>query len=298
MTIVVRLSTRDVKRWILVLVLASTFAWVPASAQRGVLEPVPAQRVSGRVVVDLVTLVRRYGWSTSDAGTSLTIRTDTGILTVFDGSPDALWQVAGSRDPATVPLSTPPRSTPSAWWVPEDLLQLLEIETTESSVAVPGGFAPLAFPPQAQAGAGFEIAPLGSGMVGLRFYGAGPTGPDTISLMLSDLTLLALVVPAQRELLDRVLSEDPLATEHPLLVTVTAVASSTWETSLVFEQGDLRFEAKHPFRFQLVSGSPDRVTPAEPVVGVVLLPARFSLERPLTVNWQGVAGEVTFRPGR
>lgn len=258
----------------------------------------PAVRAADRVLVDLTALARRYGWSVSAFDGSITVRTDTGILTVFAESPDALWQRTGEAEPSVVPLSMPPRETPAGWFVPEDLLQLLDVEIVGETVAVPAGWAQLSFPPAASSGDGFEVVRLGTGMVGLRFFDSGTAGSETVGLMLSDLALLALVVPSQRDVLDRLLVEGPLADDHPLLVTVTALAPARWDPSFVFEQGDIRFEVRYPFRFQLVSGTPEAVTPDDPAVGVVLLPARFSLERPLMIRWSGRSAEVTFRPGR
>ena len=260
--------------------------------------PVPAMRSAGSVLVDLTELARRYGWSASDSGDSLTLRTDAGILTVFASSPDALWQAAGRASAADVPLSTPPQRSGGAWFVPEDLLQVLGVGLDGDRVQVPGGAAGLALPPSTSMGDGYELAPLGAGTVGLRFFEAGAAGSDTLSLLLSDLALLALVVPEQRQVLDAVLVDGPLADGHPLLVTVTALAPTPWDASLVFEQGDRRFEATHPFRFQLVTGSPERVASDAPAVGVILLPERFSLEEPLVVRWGERSAEVTFRPGR
>lgn len=253
-------------------------------------------RAADRVLVDLTALSQRYGWSVSVSAGSITVRTETGILTAFADSPDALWQRSGEAEAATVPLSMPPRHTAAGWFVPEDMLQVLDVELENEAVTVPGGLARLAFPTTATVGDGFEVARLGSGMVALRFFGSGSAGSDTVSLLLSDLALLALVVPEQREVLDRLLVEGPLADDHPLLVTVTAVAPADWDPAFVFEQGDIRFEIRHPFRFQIVSGSSERVTPEAPAVGVALLPARFSLEQPLIVRWGGVTAEVTFRP--
>ena len=259
---------------------------------------IPALRSAGQTLIDLTALARRYGWSASDGGDALTLRTDAGILTVFDGAPDVLWQAADQANAADVPLSTPPQRSGAAWFVPEDLLQVLGIDLEGDRVPVPGGMAPLALPPAATAGDGYELAPLGAGTVGLRLFEAGAAGPDTLSLLLSDLALLALVVPEQRQVLDAVLIDGPLADGHPLLVTATALAPTPWVASLVFEQGALRFEAKHPFRFQMVAGSPEHVAPGAPAIGVILLPERFSLEEPLVVRWRERAVEVTFRPGR
>lgn len=267
-------------------------------AQSGPEDPVPAVHAAGRVLVDLTTLARRHGWSASASGASLTVRSERGILTVFHHAPDALWQPDGEADALVVPLSTPPQSTPAGWFVPEDLLQVLGIEITGDAVSVPGGTAALAFPPAPVAGDGFEVARLGGGAMGLRFFAAAAAGGEAVSMLVADLALLALAVPEQRALLDRLLVEGPMAEEHPLLVTVTALGPAGWEPTLVFEQGDLRFEARYPFRFQLVTGDAEQVSPERPAVGVVLLPARFSLEDPLRILWGGATGEVTFRPGR
>lgn len=261
-------------------------------------EPVPAIRSADRVLIDLASLARRYGWSVSGAADAFTVRTGSGILTLFAASPDALWQPTGAAVPVTVPLSMPPEATAGAWYAPADALEVIGVAVTGDAVEVPAGTAPLAFPPQAAAGAGYEVVDLGHGVRALRVFRPGAAAPDGLSMLIADLALLALALPEHQDVLDRVLMDGPMATDHPLLVTVTALEPVAWEASLVFEQAGLRFEARHPFRFQLVEGDVDRVAPGRPAVGVALVPARFSLEAPLTVRWSDVAAEVTFRPGR
>ena len=261
-------------------------------------DPVPALRSGARVLIDVSTLARRFGWSVSASADALTVRTQRGILTLFGASPDALWQEAGAADPTTVPLSQPARVRDGAWFAPIDALEVLGIEVTADAVAVPGGTAPLAFPPQVADGAGYEVVDLGNGVRALRLFQPGPSGPDALSMLITDLALLALAMPDQQDVLDRVLTDGPMATDHPLLITVTSLDPVPWDASLVLEQGGLRFEASHPFRFQLVEGSVDQVGPDRPAVGVALVPARFSLEEPLTLRWGDAVADITFRPGR
>ena len=292
---------RTSRRWQLAaafLAIVSLLVAAFAQPADGDTSPVPALRGTGGVLIDLVTLARRYGWSVSEHADALTVRAGGGILTAFAGAPDALWHPTGQSEATVVPLSVPPQRTHDGWFVPEDLLEVLGVRRAPDGVPVPGGMAPLAFPPEPEAGDGYELAELSPGIVALRFFAPGPTGPNEVSLMLSDLTLLALVVPEHRQALDAVLVDGALADGHPLLVTVTALAPATWDPSLTFEQGDMRFEARHPFRFQLVSGSATEVAPAAPAIGAVLLPERFDLEEPLRIRWGDRSAEVTFRPGR
>lgn len=285
--------------WSAWIVIAAAWWWCAAAfGQPATLDPVPAMRASGRVLVDLEALARRYGWSSTEQAGTLTLRTGTGILTLFSASPDALWQPTGDDASVTVPLSMPPQVVGDAWYVPDDVLDLLGVARPGASVAVPGGTALLAFPPEPAAGEGYEVVDLGFGVVGVRFYQAGPTGPETLSMLVADLALLALAIPDQRGLLDDILTEGPMASDHPFLVTVTAVEPTTWVPSLTFIQRDLHFEARHPFRFQLVEGDAATVAPDRPVVGVALLPPRFDLEAPLRIRWGDVEAEVTFRPRR
>lgn len=260
-------------------------------------EPVAGERLEGRVLIDILDVSRRFGWSTSASDGALTIRADNGILTLLLGSPDALWQAAGG-EPETVPLSMPPIVRRGAWLAPPDALEVVGVVFDGARVHVPGGAAPVALPEPAVAGRDHEVAHLGNGVVGLRFFGRGVDGLESLSLLLTDLRLLALAVPEHRSDLDAALVDGPMADDHPLLATVTARTTSSWEPALVFEQGDLRFEARYPFRFQLARGSPESVGPDAPAVGVVLLPAGFALDRPLTVRWGELSAEITFRPGR
>jgi hypothetical protein len=78
--------------------LLCSFAWV--GAQGLATEPIAAMRAADRILVDLTALSQRYGWSVSVFDGSITVRTGTGILTVFADSPDALWQRVGDEYPA------------------------------------------------------------------------------------------------------------------------------------------------------------------------------------------------------
>jgi len=53
--------------------------------------------------------------------------------------------------------------------------------------------------------------------------------------------------------------------------------------------------AESPYRVHVFRGDPAALAPGREVVAVVLLPATFSLYRPLAVSWAGVEATVTLR---
>lgn len=137
-------------------------------------------------------------------------------------------------------------------------------------------------------GVTWEVSDIGPNVPALRFF-AG----DTASLLLVDLDLAPLAFPEWTAVVDA--AADEAGADHALLLLVTALEPAAWQTSLHFSQDGRVLEARHPYRLRLHLGSAGSVAPGAPVAGVVLLPASFSLYRPLEVAWQGATGVITFR---
>jgi hypothetical protein len=263
--------------------------------------PVAAQEISalkrsGATLISLTELSRYFRFQATENASSLTVRTPHGILTVFDGSPDVLWQPAGRLAPEDQSFLAPVVTEGGDWYAPEDLLQLFEIDLVDDVLELPGGGRLSLLLPQALtavSGDRFELIDLGHQVPALRYYASGSAGPETVSLLLVDLGLLALAFPEQQQQLDAFMSDVDM--DRPLYFVVTGIQEGEWETSFVFQQGDEALEVRYPFRVRLLEGEAGQVGPDRPVSGLILLPGEFNLRAPMRVTWSGVSAEVTFR---
>lgn len=283
------------------LVLALLLPLLATAAAQAVVALPALER--GGVLVEAGALARALGVVATASDGVLTWRGATGLVTFFAGSSDVLAQAPGAAAPTDVSLPTPVVREADGWYLPLAALPLLGLEPPGEArpalLTLPDERAlPLAYraepraaaqrpPPPGHAGAEPAEAPL----AGVRFFdGAGA------SLLLLDLALVPLAAPGLTVDVDRALDRAGAAgSDHVLLLLVTATAELPWEAALAFEQDGRRLEARHPYRLLVERGSAERVAPGAPVVGAVLLPASFSLYRPLRVEWAGQAAEVRFR---
>ncbi|HZJ09798.1 MAG TPA: hypothetical protein VFD39_08895, partial [Trueperaceae bacterium] len=255
-----------------------------------------------------------------------------GVVTFFAGSADALLQRPGNAGPDEWVLSAPVLDNASAlgWALPLDAVQLLGVAFAESGgelrlhspagetyrlVAVPEAAAPararkggdladdsLGAGGDAGGGAaggaaggaglaavadGWEMTAI-DGVPALRFFAA----PDK-SLLLIDLDLAPLAFPEATAAIDEAVAT--MGSDNALLLVVSALSRQSWSSSLVFEQDGRSIEVRHPYRLRVFQGDPAMVGPAAGVAAVVLLPASFSLYRPLMVAWGAIDATVTFR---
>ncbi|MEJ2666926.1 MAG: hypothetical protein P8Z81_07505 [Deinococcales bacterium] len=253
--------------------------------------PVAGMRFGGVAYAPAAALARALGDILVPGQGSLTWRSARGTLTVFDGSPDALWQPVGDASAHTLGLSAPAMERSGSWWLPLDALDTLGVAVSGNELTLPGGSRlELVLPPlPASGGEGrAQVDDLGHGVPALRLFASGE-----VSAMLTDLDMLALVDPAQRADIDATLQKS--GQDKPLLVVVTALASSPWQASFTLQQGDRSLEFRYPYRMRLVEGSTERVGPSTPAAVLLLLPVWFDLYAPIRVSWQGVTGSVTFR---
>ncbi len=241
----------------------------------------------------LEEVARAAGYSSSASANGLTVRTPAGILTVFVGSPDVLWQSAqGRRQEDNASLSAP---VAQGWYAPPDAFALLNIKVTEERVTLPDGktlrvrVRTLSSPRQSNRS---EAVSLGRGVSGLMLYGWGPARAET-SLLLVDAGLLSLALPNERLALDDFLDE--VEGYRPLYFVVTSLAPTSWQADVTFSQGGQRFTAKAPFNLSILEGDAGQLSPDAPVSGVILLPQWVSLREPLAVSWMGAAGNFQFR---
>lgn len=262
-------------------------------------ESVPALTLAGTTYVSLEDVARLLGLETSDAGQSLTVRAPSGVLVVFDRSPDILWQPAarGQVLAGDLSLAAPVQRIEGRWFVPSELLRLLGVTVVGEVLTLQSGATyPLAFPrdPWAAVGMGqSEIVELGNNVVGLALYASGAAGQDSLSLLLLDVALLSLAFPEQQRAIDAFIGG--LERGRPLFFIITAVAETPWDTSLTFSQNGASFAARYPFTVSVLDGEAGTVSPERPASGVVMLPDWLDLRRPITVSWAEAQGAIQFR---
>lgn len=246
-------------------------------------------------LVEARAVARRLGLLLSEGAGVLTLRSPAGILTLFETSPDVVWKSASAAAAVERSLSGPVVHREGGWWLPSDALSFFGIDMVAGVLRGEDGTAvALAFPPAGpELHHGGELVDLGSGVPGLRLYAPGTAGPATRSLLLADATLLGLALPEHRERFDQLVAR--VGSDHALILVVTALESGPWQAEVGFSQGDLRVEARHPFRLRLLSGDPASVGPRAPVLGVVLLPESFNLRAPIEVTWGHASAVIRFR---
>lgn len=259
-------------------------------------DPVAAVRVGGTLYTPAAPVARALGDILAPGEGSLTWRAEAGTLTVFDGSPDALWQAAGATRSSTLGLSAPALLRGGSWYLPSDALDTLGVRLDGNRLVLPGGRTlALEVPAPAAAGSGgrSEVDDLGHGVPGLRLFAEDAAGGDGVAVAIADLDLLALVQPSQRDAIDGALER--IGRDKPLLVLVSSLAPRAWEATFVLEQGGRSLPIRYPYRMRMVRGSSTHVGPDAPAAAVLLLPPWFDLYRPITITWQGVRATVTFR---
>lgn len=257
-------------------------------------QTIPAWREAGILYLGLEPLAQALGYSSSAGPNSLTVRADEGVLTVFDASADVLWLEPGAAGEAERSLSAPVLRREGEWFVPETLLSLFRISRQgEVLLKTDGRRFPLALTETVGEGAAAGPVALAPGVSGLGFYAPGSAGAETLSLLVVDAGLLALLEPAEQGRLDALLATFEDA--KPLYFVLTALADSTWSPSFVVEQGDSRLELSPPYGVGLLEGDAERVGPEAPVVGLILLPSTVNLRQPLTLTWQGQSSSLQFR---
>jgi hypothetical protein len=277
--------------------MAVVLALLAAATQPAVAQRLPAMRDGGAEYVDAKALARSLGIVASEDATSLTLRAQTGILTLFAGSPDVLWQPAGASFAREESVSAPIIEREGQWWLPLDALPLLGLHVNGDEVEGPDNVhLRLAFAPQQQQLSpefGAELVDLGAGVPGIRLFASGGAGPASQSLLLADVGLLGLALPEQRERFDELATK--AGRDHPLLLLLTAIEAGPWESVITFSQAGRSAEARYPFRLRILEGADDVVGPQSPVVAVVLLPEAFNLRQPIRVEWGEASATVTFR---
>jgi hypothetical protein len=226
----------------------------------------------------------------------LALRTRTGVLTAFEGSPDALWQRTGSAVPQEFSAASPVLVIDGAWFLPEDMVGVLDVRVDGGLVVLPDGVLrelSVTRPrPAADTGTA-ELLELGPGVQALRLYADSPSGPDSVSLLAVDLGLLALAYPEQRAALDAQVRH--LHADKALFLVVTSLGPAVWDPAIYVVQDGVEVLLREPLAVQVLEGDPAALAPDAPVAAVAFLPSSFDLRRPLQLRWAGASGSLTLR---
>ncbi len=285
------LALASVLALVLALVLAA--AATPARAQADALKV----RLEGPFrFVAAADLALALGAPLVSTPEGLTLRAPEGVLTVFAGAPDAIWQERGAGAPSEVAAFAPPLRVNGAWYLPEDLVQVLGVRLEGDEALLPDGRRrSLAFPPPpAPTRSGVaELLDLAPAVPALRLYAGSPAGAHAVSLLAVDLGMLALAFPEQQAVLDAQLRA--LAGEKALYLAVSSLGPSAWDPALYVRQDGLEVLLEAPLDVQVLDGDPTDVRPGKPVAAVAFLPAGFDLRRPITLRWAGASGTITLR---
>lgn len=245
----------------------------------------------------LEDIARLEGYPVSQDATSLSVQSPDGVLVVFAGSPDVSWRPVSGRGGGDIGLSVPVIARNGTWYVPPDAVELLGVTVLGNSVQLTDG---------KQVGVDYrssntlqtrvgrsEQVDLGNSVSAVALYAPGGAGEDSVSILLADMGMLSLAFPEQRREFDGILNQ--FTDARPLFFSVTAVAASPWQSEVTFQQQGRRFIATNPDTLVILSGDSNRVSPEQPVTGVILLPTAFDLRRPMNVRWQDASTAMQFR---
>lgn len=247
--------------------------------------------------VALADVARLEGFPVSQDATSLSVQSPDGVLVVFAGSPDVSWQPVSGRGGGDVGLSVPVITRNSTWYVPADAVELLGVAVLGNNLQLTDGRRVTVDyrsnrTLQTSVGRSEQVA-LANNVSAVALYAPGGAGADSVSLLLADVGMLSLAFPEQRRDFDGILNQFNDA--RPLFFSVTALVASSWQSEVIFQQQGRRFIASSPDTLVVLAGDSARVSPEQPVTGVILLPTSFDLRRPMNVRWQDASTAMQFR---
>lgn len=263
----------------------------------GLAQQVRGWQEGGFNYLALEDVARLEGFPISQDATSLSVQSPDGVLVVFAGSPDVSWRPRNGRGGGDIGLSVPVVARAGTWYVPPDAVELLGVTVSGNSVQLTAGNQ-VAIDYRSnrmlQTSIGrTEQVDLANNVSALALYAPGSAGEDSISMLLADVGILSLAFPEQRRDFDSVLNQ--FDDVRPLFFSVTAIAASPWQSEVTFQQQGRRFIATNPDTLVVLSGDSNRVSPEQPVTGVILLPTAFDLRRPMNVRWQDASTAMQFR---
>ena len=237
-------------------------------------------------------LAQGLGTVATRLGSSAVIRSGSGILTVFEGEQNYLWQAAGQTGIREGMLAAPTFESDGGLWLPVSLIAELGGTVSGVVVVMPDRTRLLLGPgaegaAQSPATAGVELVPLGGGVEALRLQAGGQ------SLLLVDLGLLSLAQPAERSRLDGF--NAGIDGYRPLYFVLAASEATEPALELTVSQSGVTTRLNRDSGLVLLAGDPASVAPGSPLSGVALLPATTNLFLPLLVQWQEQNAETVFR---
>ena len=278
------------RRWLLLLILLTAAA---ASARQ-----VGTTEFAGVTYMNLADFGAALGSTLRRVGPSVVVRSGSGVLTVFSGSSDYVWQAAGSSGPEEARLSVPVREEAGELWAPLELVEAVG-GSVSGIVAVmpdrtrllleesPGPGRPAAAPvPQAAGGQSLTVQ-LANGVRALQLR------TEHGSLLLVDAGLLGLAFPEQRQAFDGF--NTGAHGFRPLYFVFTAETETEFAGPVRFRQRGLQETAAFEGDIAVLEGDAATVSPGSPLSGLLLLPVTADLRRPLQVEWAGMSTEFSFR---
>ena len=259
-------------------------------------QEVSARRIGGEVYASLTTTASLLGVSTSNTATSLTLRLPQGVLVVYHASPDVSFTESGTRsEDALLAISSPVIRNSDGWFAPKDVFELFGASLTSTELVLADGRNfPLSFVSLfPRSTAPLDTVDLGNGVKGVMMYAPNARGDESLSLMLVDLSLLALADPSQQNFIDSFMAN--LRDHRALFFSVTSSERRLWQSEIFFRQGEREFSARHPLSISVLQGDSSVVTSQQPALGVVLLPQGFNPRAPITIEWQGQRVSYQFK---
>lgn len=291
---------------------------------------VATRMLAGHLHVSLDDIGARLGQAVTAFGSSLTVRSGFGNLTLWLDSREALWLPQGAVEPEILELPFPVHEAGDTLWAPVEVLTLMEAtisgqvvimpDRTRLVLALPAAAADIRAnpePPDSSPGATAPPADGLSGDAGAQpGAGSGPGLPGaglrdwepvrlensvpglrlysgSQSLLLLDMGLLGLAFPESRAQFDAFLAQ--AGTERPLYFVLTSSEHGPWDARFEFSQDGLNTVAEPPYDVVLLEGDLESVGPGATVSGVILLPSATNLRQPLQVEWQQVTAQIVFR---
>ena len=259
-------------------------------------QTLPARLESGVTYVSLSAFAKLLGYSTAQSGGSFTVRSNTGVLIVFENEASLLWQPSGAAQSTEQSLSAPSFKDNQDWFVPIDTFDVLGVAIGDNALIMDDNQRiSLSFPQTltTENGSSFEVIDLGQNVPGLVLYASAGGQRDAISVLLVDTGLLGLAFPEYRRDFDTFMTS--LGEEKVLYMVVTSLIDTTWQADLTFSQGERAFTVRYPTNLSILQGDSSRVSPDSPVSAVVVLPGWINLRERLTVQWQNVTASMQFR---
>ncbi len=198
-------------------------------------QEIPLLTHAGQQLLSLSQLARNLGQLPSVVGDTVTLRLDSGVLTLFAGSREALWFARGSAEPDEVTLAAATLYRDDHWWVATDLVGVLGGSISGRAVLLPGQARQLLQREAGPASGRNDTLLLANNVPALQLQ----QGP--VSVLLVDLGLLGLAFPEQQLQIDAFLAG--VADSRPLYFVLTSSVTSDWDSVFTFRQDTLQFTA-------------------------------------------------------